>query len=326
MAKHYTFNPHTLSYEILGIPFKVRIYRIVFGVLLACASSTIAIYVFSYFFETPRAALMQQRNEDLQIKYDFLLQRLRQTNDDLNELMQRDNKVYRSIFEADPIPLPVRESGMGGIKRYEQLLADAQTEQVAKAMIFMDKITKKVYIQSKSFDEIAEYVREKEEMIFCIPSIQPVNLSDPKVHFSGGYGWRSDPFYHVQKFHHGIDFGGPEKTPIYATGNGKVEKAEFNWGGYGNMVLINHGFGYQTRYAHLSEIKVRQDEKITRGQLIGLMGNTGRSKGTHLHYEVLFKNRDVNPINFFNTDVSESEYHKIIQALKEDANKPAMEY
>lgn len=326
MAKHYTFNPHTLSYEILGIPFRVRIYRIVFAVTIACALSTVAIYVFSYFFETPRAALMRQQNEDMQIKYEFLLQRFRQTDNELNELMQRDNKVYRSIFEADPIPLSVRESGMGGIKRYEKLLADKQTEQAAKALIFMDKITKKVYIQSKSFDEIVEYVREKEEMIFCIPSIQPLNLSDPKVRFSGGYGWRSDPFFRVQKFHHGIDFGGPTGTPIYATGSGKVEKAEFNWGGYGNMVLINHGFGYHTRYAHLSEISVRQGEKILRGQLIGLMGNTGKSTGTHLHYEVLFKNEDVNPINFFNVDISEEEYSKIVKALKEDAGKPAMEY
>jgi murein DD-endopeptidase MepM/ murein hydrolase activator NlpD len=296
------------------------------AVTLACALSTIAIYVFSYFFETPRAAIMRQQNEELQIKYDFLLQRFRQTNDELNELMQRDNKVYRSIFEADPIPLSVRESGMGGIKRYDRLLSDAQTEPAAKALILMDKITKKVYIQSKSFDEISEYVREKEEMILCIPSIQPLNLSDPKVHFSSSYGWRFDPHFHVQKFHHGIDFGGPIGTPIYATGSGKVEKAGWNWGGFGNMVLINHGFGYHTRYAHLSEIKVQQGEKITRGQLIGLMGNTGRSRGTHLHYEVLFKNEDVNPINFFNADISEDEYNKIIRMLKEDVDKPAMEY
>jgi murein DD-endopeptidase MepM/ murein hydrolase activator NlpD len=199
-------------------------------------------------------------------------------------------------------------------------------EQMAKTLIFMDKITKKVYIQSKSFDEVAAYAREKEEMIFCIPSIQPINLSDSKVHFSGGYGWRSDPFYHVQKFHHGIDFGGPEGTSIYAAGSGRVEKAEFNWGGYGNMVLIDHGFGYHTRYAHLSAINVEKGETVTRGQIVGLMGNTGRSKGTHLHYEVLFKNKDVNPINFFNNDVSEEEYNKIIKALKEDADKPAMEY
>jgi murein DD-endopeptidase MepM/ murein hydrolase activator NlpD len=326
MAKHYTFNPHTLSYEILGIPFKVRIYRIALAVALGCVLSTIAIYVFSYFFETPRAALMRQRNEELQIKYEFLLQHFRQTDDELNELMQRDNKVYRSIFEADPIPLSVRESGMGGIKRYEKLLADTQTEHAAKALIFMDKITKKVYIQSKSFDEISEYVREKEEMIFCIPSIQPLNLSDPKVHFSSGYGWRSDPFFHIQTFHRGLDFGGPKGTPIYATGNGKVEKAEFSMGGYGNIVIINHGFGYHTRYAHLSEIKVRKGDKIMRGQLIGLMGNTGlRSTGTHLHYEVRFKGEDVNPINFFNIDISEKEYNKIIQALKEDDGKPAMD-
>ncbi|MDR3189000.1 MAG: M23 family metallopeptidase [Prevotellaceae bacterium] len=327
MAKHYTFNPHTLSYEILGIPFKVRIYRIALSIALACTLSTIAIYVFSHFFETPRAALIKQRNEELQMKYDFLLNRFRQTDDELNELMHRDNKVYRSIFEADPIPLSVREAGMGGVKSYEKLLANAQTERAAKALILMDKIMKKVYIQSKSFDEIIEYVRDKEEMIFCIPSIQPINISNPKVRFSSSYGWRPDPFFKVQTFHHGLDFAGPIGTPIYAAGSGKVEKAEFNRGGYGNMVLIDHGFGYQTRYAHLSDIKVQKGEKVTRGQLIGLLGNTGgRSTGPHLHYEVLFKKQDVNPINFFTTDISEEEYNKIIKALKEEADAPAMEY
>ncbi|MDR0711972.1 MAG: M23 family metallopeptidase [Prevotellaceae bacterium] len=326
MAKHYTFNPQTLSYEILGISLGVRIRRILAGAALACALSTVAIYVFSYFFETPRTAFMRWQNEALQIKYDFLLQRFRQTDSELNELMHRDNKVYRSIFEADPIPLSVRESGMGGIKRYEALLANAETEQAAKALMLMDKIAKKVYIQSKSFDEIAGHVREKEEMVFCIPSIQPLNLMDAKVHFSSGYGWRSDPFFHVKKFHHGLDFGGPEGTPIYATGSGKVEKAEFNGGGYGKMVLIDHGFGYHTRYAHLSEIKVQKGEKITRGQIVGLMGNTGNSRGTHLHYEVLLRNEPVNPINFFNADLNEVEYNKIIQHLQEGDNKPAMEY
>ncbi|MDR0711895.1 MAG: M23 family metallopeptidase, partial [Prevotellaceae bacterium] len=180
--------------------------------------------------------------------------------------------------------------------------------------------------QSKSFDEIDEYVREKEEMIFCIPSIQPLKLSDPKLHFSSGYGWRSDPFFHVQTFHRGIDFGAPKGTPVYATGNGKVEKAEFSLGGYGNIVIINHGFAYHTRYAHLSEIKVRKGDKIMRGQLIGLVGSTGlRSTGAHLHYEVRFKGEDVNPINFFNVDISEKEYNKIIKALKEDEGKPAMD-
>ncbi|MDR0414208.1 MAG: M23 family metallopeptidase [Prevotellaceae bacterium] len=326
MAKHYTFNPHTLSYETLGVPLKVRICRILIVVGLGCALSTALIYIFSYFYETPRAAFVRQQNEVLQIKYDFLLQRLHQTDDELNELMLRDNRVYRSIFEADPIPLSIRESGLGGTGRYERLLANVQTEQMAKSLMFMDKITKKVYIQSKSFDEIGMYAHEKEEMIFCIPSIQPINLSDPKVHFSSSFGWRSDPFYQTGRFHSGIDFGGPTGTSIYATGSGMVEKAEFNWGGYGYMVLIDHGFGYHTRYAHLSAINVQKGEKVTRGQIVGLMGNTGRSKGTHLHYEVLFKDKAVNPINFFNNDISEEEYNKIITALKDNANKPAMEY
>ncbi len=326
LAKHYVYNHETLSYEAMNIPFKVRLRQLLVYLLVGIALSTTAVYIFSYFFETPRTVIMRQQNDELQMKYEFLMQRFRQTDDALTELLQRDNKVYRSIFEADIIPLPVRESGMNGAGRYEKLLANPQTKVVAEASLLMDKITKKAYIQSKSFDEIGDYARQKELMIECIPSIQPLNLADSRIRISALYGYRVDPIYRVQQMHDGIDFAGPMRTPIYATGNGRVIDAAYSFHGYGNMIIVDHGFGYKTRYAHLSEIKVKRGDVVTRGNVIALLGNTGKSTGPHLHYEVLHKGSAVNPINFFSNDITAEEYNKIIEALSGGTTGLATDY
>jgi len=317
LAKRYIYNEKTLSYEVVIIPLRVQLQRLLAYTLLGVVLSTVAVYAFSHFFETPRTVFMRQQNDELQMKYEFLMQRFRQTDAALTELLQRDNKVYRSIFEADIIPLSVRESGMGGVGRYEPLLANPQTRVAAEAALLMDKITKKAYIQSKSLDEISGLASQKERMIECIPSIQPLNLSNPKIRVSAPFGLRTDPIYRVQAMHEGIDFAGPIGTPIFATGDGMVSLAryDFSMHGYGNVLDIDHGFGYKTRYGHLSEIKVQLGETVKRGQLIALMGNTGKSTGSHLHYEVQYKGHVVNPINFFSDDISAEEFNKIIEAL-----------
>ena len=317
MARYYIYNEETLSYEAVSIPLKVQLRRLLTYALLGVVLSTAAIYTFSYFFETPRSVLMRRQNDAMQMRYELLMQRFRQTDAALTDLLQRDNKVYRSIFEADIIPLSVRESGMGGAGRYELLLAKPQTKIVAEASLLMDKITKKAYIQSKSLDEISRLASQMEQMIECIPRIQPLNLSNPKIRVSAAFGPRIDPIYRVQSWHDGIDFAGPVGIPIYATGEGRVIRArhDFSPYGYGNVVDIDHGFGYKTRYAHLSEIKVELGEAVQRGQLIALLGNTGKSTGPHLHYEVQYKGQTVNPINFFSDDINAEEYNKIIEAL-----------
>jgi murein DD-endopeptidase MepM/ murein hydrolase activator NlpD len=317
LAKYYIYNKTTLSYEVVHVPLVVRLRRMALYMLLGVALSTMAVFVASYFFETPRTAIIQRQNEELQIKYALLIQRFRQTDAVLTELMQRDNKVYRSIFEADIIPLSVRESGMGGVGRYESLLADPQTKIVAEASLLMDKITKKAYIQSKSLDEISGYAYHMELMIECIPRIQPLNLSNPRVRVSAPFGPRIDPIYRSMGMHEGIDLAGPVGMAVYATGNGRVSIARYDYStyGYGNVVEIDHGFGYKTRYAHLSIIKVTLGEEVKRGQLIAFSGNTGKSTGPHLHYEVRYKERPVNPINFFSDDISAEEFNKIIEAL-----------
>jgi len=317
LEKHFIYNERTLTYEAVSVPIRVQLLRLLAYTLLAAVLSTAAVYAFSYFFETPRTVIMQQQNEELQLKYKLLMQRLRQTDEELTELLQRDNKVYRSIFEVDVIPLSVRESGMGGAGRYEQLMAVPQLRVAAEAMLLMDKITKKAYIQSKSLDEINAYAHLKERMIECIPSIQPVNLSNPQIHISAVFGYRIDPIYHVLAPHEGIDMAGPVGTPIHATGDGYVShtRYDFSTQGYGNVVDIEHGYGYKTRYAHLSEIRVKQGDVVQRGQLIALMGSTGKSTGSHLHYEVRYKGQPVNPINFFSDDITAEEFNKIIEAL-----------
>ncbi|MDR2937324.1 MAG: M23 family metallopeptidase [Prevotellaceae bacterium] len=326
MARRYIYNEDTLSYEAVSIPIGAQLRRLLAYTLLGVALSTAAVYLFSYFFETPRSILLHRQNDELQLKYAFLMQRFRQTDATLTELLLRDNKVYRSVFEADIIPLSVREAGMNGAGRYEQLLAAPQTKVVAEASLLMDKITKKAYVQSKSFDEVSGYAHQKEQMMLCIPSIQPLNIAHRRVRISALYGPRIDPVYHVPRFHDGIDFAGPMGTPIYATGDGVVTTASYNLHGYGNLVFVDHGFGYRTRYAHLSEIKVQRGQKVKRGQPVGLMGNTGKSTGPHLHYEVLHRQHAVNPINFFGNDVSAEEFNKIIEALSGKTEGLATDY
>ncbi len=326
LAKRYIYNEKTLSYEVVSIPLKVRLRQLLVYTLVGTALSTAAVYTFSHFFETPRTVIMRRQNEDLQLKYAFLMQRSRQTDAQLTELLQRDNKVYRSIFETDEIPISVRETGMSGAGRYELLLGNPQTRVVAEASLLMDKITKKAYIQSKSFDEVSDYAHQKEQMIVCIPSIQPLNISDPKIRISALYGYRSDPIYRVLKFHDGVDFAGPVGTPIYASGNGIVKEAKFNYHGYGNMVIVDHGFGYKSRYAHLSAINVSVGDTVTRGQVVALLGNTGKSTGPHLHYEVIYKDNAVNPINFFGDDIGAEEFEKIMEALSGRTEGLATDY
>lgn len=318
MATKFFYNPNTLSYETVSIPLKTRLTRLGLSFCMAVGLSTIAIFTFSHFFGTPKSYILRQANEDLLVKYNLLMVRLDNTNRDLNELMERDNNVYRSIFEADIIPASVRNAGMNGIARYEPLLGNSYTVPVAQALIMMNRVAKKVYIQSRSLDEIAEYVLQKEIMMECIPSIQPLNMSDPKIRVSQAFGLRVDPIYRVLQMHQGIDLACPVGTPIYATGNGVVTEAKYSIHGYGNTLLIDHGFGYKTRYGHFDQIKVSQGDIVKRGEIIGASGNTGKSSGPHLHYEVRYKDSAVNPINFFSDDITAEEFDRIIKALAND--------
>ncbi|MFI5163627.1 MAG: M23 family metallopeptidase [Bacteroidia bacterium] len=218
---------------------------------------------------------------------------------------------YRAIFEAEPIADEIRKAGFGGVDRYKELEGYENSKLIIESTQKLDQISKQLYIQSKSFDEVTKMAKNKEQMLACIPAIQPISGKDLK-HEPSGYGMRMHPIYKYEKFHAGMDFTANIGTKIYATGDGVVETAEFG-SGYGNHVVINHGYGYETVYGHMEKIVARVGQKVKRGELIGYVGNTGLSAGPHVHYEVRKNGDPVNPVNFYYNDLTPSEYKQMIE-------------
>ena len=256
---------------------------------------------------------MQSREiEYLKLQHQILSDRIEIMNDLLNDMQERDDNIYRVIFEAEPISPAVRKAGYGGVDRYQNLLGYANSENVIALTKQLDQIASQLYVQSKSFDEVFEMARNKSEMLSSIPAIQPVNNADIN-RISSHFGLRTDPFYKVKKLHSGIDFSAPLGTEIYATGDGTVIEVDKARWGHGNKIVIDHGFGYKTVYAHLQKFEVKKGQKVKRGQLIGRVGNTGKSTAPHLHYEVHKNGRAVNPIHFFFNDLTPEEYELILE-------------
>ena len=229
----------------------------------------------------------------------------------MKDLQQRDDNLYRVMLQADPIADPVRRASYGGTNRYEELMDLANADLVVNTTQKMDMLDRQLYIQSQSFDEVVKLCKENDEKLKCIPAIQPVANKDLK-YTASGYGLRIDPIYNTTKFHEGMDFSANIGTPVYATGNGVVTKAGWQ-SGYGKIIKIDHGYGYETWYAHLNDMDVRVGQKVVRGQVIGEVGNTGKSTGPHLHYEVHVKGRVVNPVNYYFMDLNADDYDKMIQ-------------
>jgi murein DD-endopeptidase MepM/ murein hydrolase activator NlpD len=236
----------------------------------------------------------------------------------MKDIQQRDDNLYRVVLQADPIADAVRAAGYGGTNRYEELMDMANADLVVNTTQKMDFLDRQLYIQSQSFDEVVNLFKQNDEMLKCIPAIQPVSNKDLKKTASG-YGMRIDPIYKTSKFHEGMDFSASTGTPIYATGNGTVTKAGWQ-SGYGRVVVINHGYGYETLYAHMNKIDVRKGQKVVRGEVIGEVGNTGKSTGPHLHYEVHVKGRVVNPVNYYFMDLSADDYDRMIQMAENHGN------
>jgi murein DD-endopeptidase MepM/ murein hydrolase activator NlpD len=281
-AKYY-FNTHSLKYEKVVISLWKRLLRALGWLSTALVFSVIIILIaYSYQSEVV-----------------------------LNELEQHDDNIYRVIFEAEPIPESVREAGYGGVNKYLDLEGLENSELVIETSTMVDKLTKQLYIQSKSFDEIFALAKNKNQMLASIPAIQPLSNKD-LGRIASGFGYRIHPIYKTSIMHTGQDFTAPVGTEIYATGNGVVEKVEYYGRGYGNNVIIRHGYGYETLYGHMSKINVRQGQKINRGDIIGFVGNTGTSTGPHLHYEVIKNGNKLNPVNFFYNDLTPEEYEKML--------------
>jgi Membrane proteins related to metalloendopeptidases len=312
MAKiQYRFNPDTLTFDIVAIPLKTRFAKGLVTFLVGFAIASVFMVIYGLFFDTPKSHNLRRQNAELRVKYDLLNKRFDEADRILTDLQERNNTVYRSIFELDIIPEQVREAGASSSEKYAKLSGYENSDILIGASEKLDMLTRKVYLQSKSFDQVAILAKSKEKMMLCVPAINPVALKG-KLRLMENFGGRIDPVYHRWAFHEGIDISGPKGTPIYATGDGVVESTEYSFRGYGNQILVSHGFGYHTRYAHLTKVLVAPGQRVKRGEKIGLMGSTGKSTGNHLHYEVIVRGRPVNPLNYLSRDMDLNEYENIV--------------
>jgi murein DD-endopeptidase MepM/ murein hydrolase activator NlpD len=308
----YRFNTKSLTYEKAKVTYKEVILRVLSYLATGTVFAVITIFLANKFLPSPIQKKQNRELEVVKLQYDLLNKKMKQVQTVLNDLQDRDDNIYRVIFEADPIPSSIRNAGFGGSDRYKDLEGYSNTELMKETTERLDRITKQLYIQSKSFDEVVKMAKGKEKLIASIPAIMPLNNKNLK-HAPSGYGWRTHPIYKTQEFHPGMDFTAEQGTPIYATGDGVIEIADANAQGYGNHVVINHGFGYQTLYGHMSRMSATPGKKVKRGDLIGYVGSTGLSTGPHVHYEVIKNGEKVNPINFYYNDLSPQEYQLMLE-------------
>lgn len=313
MAKvKYYYDPKTLSYRKIE---KNAAYRLRNG-LIYMASVILAAFVLillaDSFIDSPKEKRLLRELENMEIQFSILNERMDQVSTVISDLQERDDNIYRVIFEAEPLPASVREAGFGGANRYAKLEGFENSDLIKSTAKRLDKLTKEVYVQSKSFDDIVEMAKDKKELLASIPAIQPV-ANENLRRMASGYGWRLDPFTKAPKMHFGMDFSAEIGTPIYATGNGEVIRADSKSSGFGNHIRIDHGYGYITIYAHLNDYNVSVGQKVKRGDLIGFVGNSGRSRGPHLHYEVHLNGERLNPVNFYYGELSAEEFNTIIE-------------
>lgn len=315
----YYYDPDTLSYRKIETK-KSRRYRYIalffigsflFGLL------ALILLLNTNLINTPQELSLTRELKNYELQFELLDKKMEQIEDVLANIEDRDNNIYRLYFEANPIPEEQRRAGFGGINRYKSLEGFNNSEMVIATTERLDIIKKQMTIQSKSLDEITKLAAEKEKLLAAIPAIQPIN-NEELTRMASGFGWRSDPFTKARKMHYGMDFTSPRGTPIYASGDGKIIRADNNSSGFGKHIRIDHGYGYLSLYAHLSKYNVRKGQKVKRGDLIGFVGSTGRSEAPHLHYEV-WKDKDkINPINFYYGSLSPKEFENMLKYANQE--------
>lgn len=308
---YYIYNPRTQTYDRIYPTVRQRalsiLRRLFFGMGLGAGSFIVLLLIFG----SPSEKELRKENSRLQAQYNVLSRRMDEAMGVLQDVQQRDDNLYRVIFQADPIPSAIRKAGYGSTNRYEHLMDMANSDLVVNTTQKMDMLTKQLYIQSRSFDDVVEMCKNHDEMLRCIPAIQPISNKDLRKTASG-YGTRIDPIYGTTRFHAGMDFSAHPGTDVYATGDGTVVKMGWETG-YGNLIIVDHGFGYQTWYAHLQGFRTKLGKRVVRGEVIGAVGSTGKSTGPHLHYEVHVKGQVVNPVNYYFMDLSAEDYDRMIQ-------------
>ena len=308
----YFYNTHTLRYEKLETPLRVKLLRIFGFVAAAIVSALIIVSIAFRYIDSPRVKFLENENKGLKTDYALIQKNINTLQQQMNELVKRDNNVYRSVFESSPVPDSARMKAMEKIKEIQLVQSMSENDLVKSIGVQLNRLVLLTNYQKKSYDDIEEMVKNKEKLLAAIPAIQPVSNRD-LTRIASGFGTRIDPVYKVPKFHAGLDFTAPIGTPIYATAEGVVSEAGFNAGGYGNRVLINHGYGYETLYGHMVRIKVRAGQKVNRGEVIGWVGSTGKSTGPHCHYEVHKDGTPVDPVYFFYNDLSPEQYDRLLK-------------
>lgn len=308
---YYIYNPQTQTYDRIYPTVRQRIMSLFRRLFIDIGLVAAGFIVLLIIFGSPSEKELRKENSRLQAQYNLLDARLDEALEVLQDIQQRDDNLYRVIFQADQIPDAIRKAGYGGTNRYKHLMDMANAEMVVNTTQKLDMLTKQLYIQSNSFDDVVEMCKNHDEMLRCIPAIQPISNKDLKQTASG-YGTRIDPIYGTPRFHSGMDFSANPGTDVYATGDGTVVKMGWETG-YGNTIIIDHGFGYRTWYAHLRDFRTKVGKRVVRGEVIGGVGSTGKSTGPHLHYEVHVKGKVVNPINYYFMDLSAEDYDRMIQ-------------
>lgn len=319
MAKvKYYYDPEKLAFLKIHPKSSRRVGQFLLFLISAAIFGVIALFflINTNLLATPKEKAQARELEEFRTNYKLLNKKLDLITEVLEDLEVRDNDIYRAYFNTSPILDEQRKSGLGGINRYKEFRGLNNEELLVTTNKKIDVLAKQTAVQSRSLDDIIELAKGKEKLLAAIPAIQPMKNENMK-HMASGYGYRSDPFTKIKKFHAGMDFSANVGTPIYATGDAQVVRADNVLSGYGNLIELNHGYGYRTRYAHLSKYNVKKGQQVKRGEIIGYSGSTGRSSGPHLHYEVYYQGKVVNPLNYYYGDISAKEF----ELLSEQANQ-----
>lgn len=315
----YRFNPHTLKYEKVFVSLRDRLKRISFSVLFGVVLGVVIVTVVLQFMDSPRERSMQRELAQYKRQTRLLNDRVERAEQVLDNLEERDDAIYRTIFGSAPISAAERHSGIGGVERYAEFDRMESGELLKSTTKKVDDLTKRIYVESKSLDEIYDMARNKNERMAAMPAIMPI--AKDKCQVMSGFGYRYHPILHYRRLHSGIDLTARTGTPIYATGDGVVSVAGRNpkgLSGYGVVVVVDHGFGFQTLYAHMSSVKVRVGQKVKRGEQVGTVGSTGMSSGAHLHYEVIQNGKKVDPVYYFYNDLTPEEYEDVLELARQE--------
>lgn len=312
----YRFNTKSLTYERVSITFREMFWKVLSYLATGIVFATLTIVLSRQFLPSPAEKKRDREMDALKLQYELLDRKMDQVEQVISDLEDRDDNIYRTIFETEPIPKSMRYGGSGGSEKYSLFNSYDNAELLKSATERMDRLTKRIYVQSKSYDEVVNLAKNKENLMASIPAIMPMNKKDLAHAVTSGFGWRTHPIYKTMEMHPGMDFAAEQGTRIYSTGDGVVERADNLAQGYGNHVVVNHGFGYQTLYGHMSKIAVKAGQKVKRGQLLGYVGSTGLSTAPHLHYEVIKGGEKVNPINYYYNDLSPQQYQQLVELSK----------